>query len=232
MLLWMCCAVLWAVGFTDAQARTARKPALPTHTPKTKHRPKPPPPQPIELEHLTTHDRLFLSPSPRGGFARHKMQEVASFLRCHHTGRRHPIHQKLVALLYQVSRHFHGAKLLIVAGYRAPQVARQKGNPQSPHKRGVACDFRVEGTPTETVRDYLRASFHPIGVGYYPNSDFVHLDVGRPKDAFWVDLSGPGEKARYTPWLRRDRGIQKSPKPPAQRTRTITRRRHAADTSR
>ena len=39
-----------------------------------------------------------------------------------------------------------------------------------------------------------------------PNSGFIHVDVGRQKDAFWIDYSGPGEKARYgPPSLRRDR---------------------------
>src|SRR5262249_36429710 len=38
-----------------------------------------------------------------------------------------------------------------------------------------------------------------VGVGYYPNSDFVHLDV-RPagkKSAYWVDYSAPGQRAIY-----------------------------------
>ena len=33
---------------------------------------------------------------------------------------------------------------------------------------------------------WLRQSFHPIGVGYYPNGGHVHLDVDRQRDAFWV----------------------------------------------
>jgi hypothetical protein len=37
------------------------------------------------------------------------------------------------------------------------------------------------------------------GVGYYPNSTFVHVDV-RPDAAYWVDRSGPGEPPDYGPW--------------------------------
>ena len=166
---------------------------------------KPAPLPAIELEHLTTHHHLSLQPAPGGGFSKRKMQEVSSFLRCHHTGRRHAMNERLVSILYQVSRHYKNAKLFIVAGYRAPKIAKQKGNPRSPHKRGVATDFQVEGVSIESVRDYLRGNFHNIGVGYYPNSGFVHVDVGRQKDAFWIDYSGPGEKARYSPpSLRRD----------------------------
>ena len=171
---------------------------------KSKRKPQPPPI--IELEHLTTHRKLELQPSQGGGFSKRKMQEVSSFLRCHHTGQRHSMNERLVGILYQVARHYHNAKLLIVAGYRAPKVAKKKGNPRSPHKRGVAADFQVAGTSIESVRDYLRGTYHNIGVGYYPNSGFIHVDVGRQKNAFWIDYSGPGEKARYTPpSLRRDR---------------------------
>ncbi len=103
---------------------------------------------------------------------------------------------RLAQLLYQTGRHFE-RRLLVVAGYRAPKIAREKGNPKSPHKSGLACDFRVDGISNEELRDWVRAHFNKVGVGYYPNSGFVHLDVGRKRSAFWVDLSGPGERARY-----------------------------------
>ena len=48
------------------------------------------------------------------------------------------------------------------------------------------------------LRDYLRGAFAHVGVGYYPNSDFVHLDVRQKQSAFWIDYSGPGERARYS----------------------------------
>ena len=152
----------------------------------------------IELEHLTTHATYKLrADSARGGFSRPKMRALGELLRCHHTGKRHAISERLIEILYATARHYHNAKLLIVAGYRAPQIARQKGNPKSAHKRGVACDFQVAGVANEAVRDYLRQTYHKIGVGYYPHAGFVHVDVGRAKDAYWVDYSAPGQRARY-----------------------------------
>ena len=55
----------------------------------------------------------------------------------------------------------------MVSGYRHPDVAK---NPHSPHMKGLACDFRVEGVKTTELRDYLRRTFDKVGVGYYPNS--------------------------------------------------------------
>jgi len=37
-----------------------------------------------------------------------------------------------------------------------------------------------------------------VGVGYYPNSSFVHLDV-RTEKTFWIDYAGSGQPPRYTP---------------------------------
>ncbi len=152
----------------------------------------------IRLEHLTTHDSLALRPgSGRGGFAGGAMKSVSRVLRCHHTGKRHTISPRLVSVLYATARHFHSSHIYVVAGYRAPAVARKKGNPKSAHKRGVACDFRLDGVGIEAIRDYLRGSYHNLGVGYYPNSGFIHVDVGRSHAAYWIDYSRPGEKARY-----------------------------------
>lgn len=152
----------------------------------------------VHLEHLTTHDALTLRPAgSRGGFGGQAMKSVSRVLRCHHTGKRHAISARLVNVLYATARHFHSSRIFVVAGYRAPAVARKKGNPRSAHKRGVACDFRLDGVRIEAIRDYLRETYHTVGVGYYPNSGFIHVDVGRSHAAYWVDYSGPGEKARY-----------------------------------
>jgi uncharacterized protein YcbK (DUF882 family) len=150
----------------------------------------------VELLALNTHETFALRPGHGGHFA---LRGWDRFLRCHHTGRVHAMAHRLAALLYETAEHFSFRKILVIAGYRAPKIARQKGNPKSPHKQGLACDFRVEGVPNEEVRDYLRTTFAKVGVGYYPHSDFVHLDVGRKKSAFWIDYSGPGERARYAP---------------------------------
>jgi hypothetical protein len=47
------------------------------------------------------------------------------------------------------------------------------------------------------VRDYLR-TFKNVGVGYYPNSSFVHFDV-RGHNSHWTDYAGPGQPPRLTP---------------------------------
>ena len=190
-------AIIGFIGFVATHAHAARVMAEPhaaAHQPK-KRAPKIVPT--ADLLALNTHEAFTLQPGPQGGFNRVTLRRLARFLRCHHTQRTHPIAERLARLLYQTANHFGWQRLEVIAGYRAPRIAKEKGNPKSPHKRGLACDFRVVGVTNETLRDYVR-TFTRVGVGYYPNSGFVHLDVRDKTSAFWVDYSAPGERARYS----------------------------------
>jgi uncharacterized protein YcbK (DUF882 family) len=151
---------------------------------------------PVELYAINTKETLRLRfYDDRGRPIRRWQKRFNRFMRCHQTGKVFRMDRRLAQMLYQVGRHYEGHRLEIVSGYRHPKVAK---NPKSPHKRGVACDFRVAGIANATLRDYLRKTFAHAGVGYYPHSVFVHLDNrGKGPAAFWIDYSGPGEAAFY-----------------------------------
>lgn len=79
----------------------------------------------------------------------------------------------------------------IVCGYRTPETnaALRQNSPQtgvaehSQHMEGHAIDLRVPGVTTAKVRD-AALSLQAGGVGYYPVSQFVHVDVGPVRE--WV----------------------------------------------
>jgi LysM repeat protein len=96
------------------------------------------------------------------------------------------INARLIRLLATVSDTFGGSPLRVVSGYRTTSFVSD-----SRHKSGHAVDFSIPGVPNEALRDFLR-TFTNVGVGYYPNSTFVHFDV-REEPAYWVDYAGPGE---------------------------------------
>ena len=50
---------------------------------------------------------------------------------------------------------------------RAPKIAREKGNPKSPHKKGVACDFREP--------DILRAAPVPLYNSFHDVWKFAQI---------------------------------------------------------
>jgi hypothetical protein len=98
----------------------------------------------------------------------------------------------LLERLQKVANHYPGRVIEIISGYRPD--ARET----SRHHHGRALDMRVSGVTRERLRDYVR-TFEKTGVGYYPNSYFVHMDV-RDEKGFWIDRAGPGEAADYGPW--------------------------------
>jgi uncharacterized protein YcbK (DUF882 family) len=79
----------------------------------------------------------------------------------------------------------------VVCGYRTPETnsALRHNSPQtgvaehSQHMEGHAIDLRVAGVTTATLRD-AALSLKAGGVGYYPVSQFVHVDVGPVRE--WV----------------------------------------------
>jgi uncharacterized protein YcbK (DUF882 family) len=150
----------------------------------------------IELFHINSKESFRLRfADDRGRPIRGWQKRFQHFMRCHHTNTQHRIDPRLPRLIYQTGKNFYGHRIEVISGYRSPKVAR---NPKSPHKLGLACDFRVAGIGNVVLRDYLRRSFDHVGVGYYPNSLFVHLDVRKGPSAFWIDYSGPGENAAYS----------------------------------
>lgn len=107
------------------------------------------------------------------------------------TGREMLMDEHLLALIADVSDEFGGRPIRIVSGYREHSFA-----PGSKHKAGQAFDFSVPGVPNDALRDFLR-TLPDVGVGYYPNSTHVHLDV-REKFTYWIDYSTPGAQPLYS----------------------------------
>ena len=157
----------------------------------------------VELYQINTKETLMLRfQDDRGRPIKGWQKRFNRFMRCHQTGVVHKMDTRLAHLLYQTSRHYEGHRIEVVSGYRHPKVAR---NPRSPHKQGLACDFRVASIPNTALRDYLRQTYNHVGVGYYPNSVFVHLDNRKTgPSAFWIDYSGPGQESVYSENPRED----------------------------
>jgi uncharacterized protein YcbK (DUF882 family) len=186
-------------------------PAAAKGAPAQPKKPAPPPtyaakakaPGVLHLSRLATAEDQTLRVRDRRGRMPPTAAKGMEHLLRYPDNRSHPIDARLIALLGIVSDHFGGRKIEIISGFR-PYTPTQY-TPHSNHNQGKAVDFRVVGVPNEVVRDFCR-TLKNVGVGYYPNSVFVHMDV-RTSPAFWIDYSKPGEPPHYNaPNLQPDEG--------------------------
>lgn len=106
-------------------------------------------------------------------------------LRDHRTGELVPMRRELFDLMYGLAVDAGvDPRYELVSGYRSPatnaMLAATTGgvSARSLHMEGLAVDVRLSGFPTARLRDLALAK-QAGGVGFYPKSDFVHLDLGR-----------------------------------------------------
>lgn len=139
-----------------------------------------------ELAFHNTHtgERVALTYFEQGQYLTEALQEIDNVFRDHRTGEVHPIDPNLLNVLYklretlQVDKPFH-----IISGYRSPLSNGEMHNhsngvaKNSLHMQGKAVDIRIEGVSTLDVRN-AAISLQQGGVGYYPSSNFVHVDTG------------------------------------------------------
>ena len=91
----------------------------------------------------------------------------------------------LYALEVKVGRL--NAVIDVICGYRTPATNQYLRNhavgvaKHSLHRLGEAIDMRISGVPLERLRQAALA-LHLGGVGYYPESDFLHVDIGRVRE--------------------------------------------------
>lgn len=120
-----------------------------------------------------------------GRYQQDGLAEISRLLRDHRSGEVSNIDPGLLDLLCVLSARLDTQeRFQIISGYRSPASnAVLRGQSQgvakhSLHMDGLAIDLRVPGRNLADVRNAAIA-LRGGGVGYYPASDFVHVDVGR-----------------------------------------------------
>jgi uncharacterized protein YcbK (DUF882 family) len=106
-------------------------------------------------------------------------------LRDYRTGDRHPIDPHLLDILYELAQSIGvDPEFSVISGYRSPRTnamlhERSAGvASHSLHMEGRAIDVRLSRVNCADLADKALA-MQRGGVGYYRQSDFVHLDTGR-----------------------------------------------------
>lgn len=139
----------------------------------------------LSFYNLHTGERLNATYWADGRYQRQGLVEINRLLRDYRTDQVKRIDLGLLELLYDLHQKLGAREAFhVISGYRSPQTNAMLHShssgvaKKSLHMEGKAIDIRLPGVDLERL--HRRAlSLRAGGVGYYPKSDFVHVDVGR-----------------------------------------------------
>jgi uncharacterized protein YcbK (DUF882 family) len=139
----------------------------------------------LHFTHTHTGEHLAVEYFSEGIYQPDALATVDHFLRDFRTGDVHAIDASLLDLLHglagltETTRPFQ-----VISGYRSPatnEMLRHRSEgvaAGSLHMKGQAIDMRLADVPLDKLRQ-AALEVRRGGVGYYPASDFVHVDTGR-----------------------------------------------------
>jgi uncharacterized protein YcbK (DUF882 family) len=138
--------------------------------------------RPVWGHNLRTHEIAILD----GQFGVMRRGTHSEFFRCWFTEKHTDMPMELVRAVVGAARNFGVREVRIISGFRHPKynlLLRKKGREvarRSQHTKGNAIDFYLPGITTEGLYAWLLDG-HPGGVGFYPVSEFVHVDLGKKR---------------------------------------------------
>jgi uncharacterized protein YcbK (DUF882 family) len=143
----------------------------------------------LQFAHLHTGERLAVEYMQGGVYVPEALAAVNHLLRDFRSNDVGTMDPALLDLLHELAAATGSRQpFQIISGYRSPATnamlqARSSGVASgSLHMRGQAIDIRLGDVPLATLRDAAKAQ-GVGGVGFYPGSDFVHVDTGRVR--YW-----------------------------------------------
>lgn len=121
----------------------------------------------------------------QGSYIPESMTRIAYILRDHRNDKQRVMAPQLMDLLWAMRlRMASSSPFHVISAYRSPEtnaLMRKKSSgigENSLHLTGQAIDLKVPGRDLKFVRN-AALSLKMGGVGYYPGSGFVHLDIGK-----------------------------------------------------
>ena len=139
----------------------------------------------LSFYHTHTEEKLDIVYFENGEYVGSALMEINRYLGDFRTGDATVMDPGLLDLIYDIRETLgsHGT-YEVISAYRSPktnEMLRATGSGvarNSQHLLGTAIDVRLEDFPIEELRD-AALSMQRGGVGFYKQSDFVHIDTGR-----------------------------------------------------
>lgn len=137
----------------------------------------------LNMYSINTGEHLKVVYYMDGQYLQDSLESINHFLRDYRSGEVYPIDTRLLDHLYLITRLAERDFVEVICGYRSPAINEylrktKKGVAKdSYHTVGKAIDIRIKGIELKDLRN-IALSLRFGGVGYYPRSNFVHIDIG------------------------------------------------------
>lgn len=142
-------------------------------------------PRVLRFDHTHTGERLAIEYWKGGTYESDGLNAINHLMRDFQTGDVHPIDPPLLDLLHDLAEATGTSRPFeIISAYRSPATnaalrAHSTGvASNSLHLQGKAIDIRLTDVPLKHLHRAALESRRG-GVGYYPDSNFIHVDTGR-----------------------------------------------------
>ncbi len=144
-----------------------------------------------KLSFYNTHtdEKISTTYWAEGQYIEESLIDINNIMRDHRSGEVYPIDPHLMDLLYSLQEKVERKDTFsIISCYRSPATNAMLNKKSSGvakhslHMQGKAIDIRLPGCELNHLRKAALA-LKRGGVGYYPKSDFIHVDTGRVR--FW-----------------------------------------------
>lgn len=138
----------------------------------------------LAFQNPHTGDKLSLTYFEKGRYLTDALEEINFLLRDYRTGDVHSIDPELLDQLHDLKQMLGLSQPFgVICGYRSPMTnarlhAEHSGVANNSfHIHGRAVDIRIERFDLRRIHS-AAVAMHRGGVGYYPESNFIHLDTG------------------------------------------------------
>jgi uncharacterized protein YcbK (DUF882 family) len=138
-----------------------------------------------------------------GSYDIESLRAISHLLRCTKTDSERDVEPRLLTILSHIYDHFGGKRIEVTSGYR------NQRNTGSYHYKGSATDILIDGVKPTRLRAFVETlDAGGMGIGLYPRSGFVHVDVRPPPSYRWIDNQpvDPDDPGRRPPkWFKKHR---------------------------
>jgi uncharacterized protein YcbK (DUF882 family) len=122
-----------------------------------------------------------------GTFDEAALAQLDHLFRCKRSGEERAVDPRVYEMLSRIQDHFEGHRAVLISGFRFQE------RDSSRHFHASAMDIRITDIGLDELYTFAQTlDMGGMGMGIYPNSQFIHVDFRAPGEPSyrWVDYSG------------------------------------------